>query len=72
MRLLERSTRRVELTRAGEVFYDWAVRIIGDVGLSTEVARSAAGNADDQDRDGLSGNYRRAAGVTFAYWPEIS
>jgi len=45
VRLLERSTRRVELTRAGEVFYNRAVRIIGDVGLSAEVARSAAGMA---------------------------
>ena len=45
VRLLERSTRRVELTRAGEVFYDRAVRIIGDVGLSMEVARSVAGKA---------------------------
>ena len=41
VRLLERSTRRVELTRAGEVFYDRAVRIIGDVGLSMDAARSA-------------------------------
>ncbi len=45
VRLLERSTRRVSLTGAGEVFYDRAVRIIGDVGLSAEVARSAAGKA---------------------------
>ncbi len=45
VRLLERSTRRVELTRAGQVFYDRAVRIIGDVGLSAEVARSVAGKA---------------------------
>ncbi len=45
VRLLDRSTRRVELTRAGEVFYDRAVPIIGDVGLSMDVARSAAGKA---------------------------
>jgi DNA-binding transcriptional LysR family regulator len=43
VRLLERSTRRVELTRAGEVFHDRALRIIGDVGLSMDVARSVAG-----------------------------
>ncbi|MBD9650178.1 LysR family transcriptional regulator [Ensifer sp. ENS09] len=45
VRLLDRSTRRVELTRAGKAFYDRAVRIIGGVGLSAEVARSVAGKA---------------------------
>ncbi|MBD9624676.1 LysR family transcriptional regulator [Ensifer sp. ENS06] len=45
VRLLDRSTLRVELTQAGEAFYDRAVRIIGDVGLSMDVARSAAGKA---------------------------
>ncbi|SDN71658.1 DNA-binding transcriptional regulator, LysR family [Ensifer sp. YR511] len=44
VRLLERST-KVELTRAGDVYYDRCVRILGDVDLSAEVVRSVAGKA---------------------------
>jgi DNA-binding transcriptional LysR family regulator len=43
VQLFTRTTRRVELTRAGEVFYDRCIRILSDVDLSAEVARSVAG-----------------------------
>ncbi|NRP21736.1 HTH-type transcriptional regulator BenM [Ensifer adhaerens] len=52
VRLLERSTRRVELTRAGEVYYDRCVRILGDIDLSAEVVRSVAGKARRKIRIG--------------------
>lgn len=45
MQLFHRSTRRVALTRAGTVYYDHCVRILGDVDLSAEVVRSVAGKA---------------------------
>jgi DNA-binding transcriptional LysR family regulator len=43
VQLLLRSTRRVELTRAGATFYDRCVRILSDIDLSTEITRSVAG-----------------------------
>ncbi|MBP1876054.1 DNA-binding transcriptional LysR family regulator [Ensifer adhaerens] len=43
VQLFHRSTPRVELTRAGAVYYDRCVRILGDVDLSAEMVRSAAG-----------------------------
>ncbi|WEX74733.1 LysR family transcriptional regulator [Sinorhizobium numidicum] len=43
VQLLTRTTRRVALTRAGEVFHDRCVRILRDVDLSTEATRSVAG-----------------------------
>ncbi|RAR98935.1 LysR substrate binding domain-containing protein [Ensifer adhaerens] len=52
VRLLERSTRKVELTRAGEIYYDRCVRILGDVDLSAEVVRSVAGKARRKIRIG--------------------
>jgi len=39
-----RSTRRVELTRAGETFYDRCVRILSEVDLTTELTRAAGGS----------------------------
>ena len=45
VQLFTRTTRRVALTRAGEVFYDRCVRILSDVDLSAEVARSVAGKS---------------------------
>ncbi len=45
VRLLERSTRRVELTRAGAIYYDRCVRILGDIDLSAEMVRLVAGKA---------------------------
>lgn len=81
VRLLERSTRRVELTRAGEVFYDRAVRIIGDVGLSAEVARSVAGKAAQNCEPSSRSTSRRfhhrqgragSDGGTSRDWPQGS
>ncbi|MDK1388846.1 LysR family transcriptional regulator [Sinorhizobium sp. 8-89] len=43
VQLFTRTTRRVALTRAGEVFYDRCIRILSEVDLSAEVARSVAG-----------------------------
>ncbi|WEX75101.1 LysR family transcriptional regulator [Sinorhizobium numidicum] len=43
VQLLTRTTRRVALTRAGEVFHDRCIRILRDVDLSTEATRSVAG-----------------------------
>ena len=43
VQLLTRSTRKVELTRAGEVFYDRCVRMLGELDLSAEMARAAGG-----------------------------
>jgi DNA-binding transcriptional LysR family regulator len=43
VQLFLRTTRRVELTRAGAAFYERSVRILSEVDLSTEIARSVAG-----------------------------
>jgi DNA-binding transcriptional LysR family regulator len=43
VQLFIRTTRRVELTRAGAAFYERSVRILSEVDLSTEIARSVAG-----------------------------
>ncbi len=69
VRLLERSTRRVSLTGEGKVFYDRAVRIIGDVGLSAEVAGSAAGKAARTIRIGTV--YPATIGVLPAFFARI-
>ena len=50
--LLIRSTRRVELTRAGETFYDRCVRILSEVDLTTELTRAAGGSRVRQIRIG--------------------
>ncbi len=50
--LFIRSTRRVELTRAGETFYDRCVRILGDIDLTTELTRAAGGSRIRQIRIG--------------------
>ncbi|WP_392711195.1 LysR family transcriptional regulator [Rhizobium ruizarguesonis] len=42
--LLIRSTRRVELTRAGATFYDRAVRILSDMELTAELTRTVGGS----------------------------
>ncbi|MCB5202615.1 LysR family transcriptional regulator [Neorhizobium sp. T786] len=52
VQLFHRTTRRVELTRAGEVFYDRCIRILGDINLSTELARSADGKGSREIRIG--------------------
>lgn len=69
VRLLERSTRKVELTRAGEVFYDRSVRILSDVGQSAEVARSVAGKAARTIRIGTV--YPATIGVLPAFLTRI-
>ncbi len=43
VQLLLRTTRRVELTRAGASFYDRSVRMISELELSKEIVRSIAG-----------------------------
>ena len=43
VQLLLRTTRRVELTRAGASFYERAVRMISELELSKEIVRSIAG-----------------------------
>lgn len=45
VQLFIRSTRRVELTRAGAAFYERSVRILSEVDLSREIARSVAGRS---------------------------
>ncbi|MBW9114572.1 LysR family transcriptional regulator [Rhizobium cauense] len=50
--LFIRSTRRVELTRAGETFYDRCVRILSEVELGTELTRAAGGSRIRQIRIG--------------------
>ena len=50
--LFIRSTRRVELTRAGETFYDRCVRILSDIDLTTELTRAAGGSRIRQIRIG--------------------
>lgn len=42
--LLIRSTRRVELTRAGETFHDRAVRILSEIDLTAELTKAAGGS----------------------------
>ncbi|MDM9622009.1 LysR family transcriptional regulator [Rhizobium sp. S96] len=42
--LFIRSTRRVELTRAGATFYDRAVRILSEMDLTAELTRAAGGS----------------------------
>ena len=74
VQLLLRSTRRVELTRAGEVFYD---RCVQDAERSGTLGRDGAhgcrqDGARDQDRDNISGDHRRATGVSIAHWSEVS
>ncbi len=70
----DRSTRKVELTRAGEVFYDRCVRMLGELDLSAEMALGllGAGPCGDQDRHELSGNDRGSASVLAKDRPEVS
>ncbi len=52
VQLLLRSTRKVELTRAGEVYYDQCLKILSEIDLSAELARSAAGRTSRHIRIG--------------------
>ncbi|WP_312367052.1 LysR family transcriptional regulator [Ensifer sp.] len=69
VQLFIRSTRRVELTRAGAVFYDRCIRILGDVDLSAEMVRSVAGKAVRKIRIGTA--YPATIGVLPAFLARI-
>ncbi|MGH6809297.1 MAG: LysR substrate-binding domain-containing protein [Ensifer adhaerens] len=69
VQLFHRSTRRVELTRAGAVYYDRCVRILGDVDLSAEMVRSVAGKAVRKIRIGTV--YPATIGVLPAFLARI-
>ncbi len=69
VQLFIRSTRRVELTRAGAVFYDRCIRILGDVDLSAEMVRSVAGKAVRKIRIGTV--YPATIGVLPAFLARI-
>jgi len=69
VQLLLRSTRRVELTRAGEVFYDRCVRMLSDLDLSAEMARSVAGKTVREIRIGTI--YPATTGVLPAFLSRI-
>ncbi|MFN7022923.1 MAG: LysR substrate-binding domain-containing protein [Pseudorhizobium sp.] len=74
VQLLHRTTRRVELTRAGEVFYDRCIRILGDIKSSAELARSAdgKGGAGNPDRDDLFRHHWCPILVFVAHRQEVS
>jgi DNA-binding transcriptional LysR family regulator len=68
--LFIRSTRRVELTTAGETFYDRCVRILSDIDLSTEITRSIAGKTITKIRIGTV--YPATIGVLPAFLARIA
>jgi DNA-binding transcriptional LysR family regulator len=68
--LFIRSTRRVELTTAGETFYDRCVRILSDIDLSTEITRSIAGKSITRIRIGTV--YPATTGVLPAFLSRIA
>lgn len=74
VRLLERSTRRVELTRAGRgvvrsVRSDhWRCRVVDGCGAVC----CRQGGSDDQDRNRLSCDHWCAAGVSRPHRPQVS
>jgi DNA-binding transcriptional LysR family regulator len=70
VQLLHRTTRRVELTRAGEVFYDRCIRILGEVKLSAELARSADGKGAQEIRIGTI--YPATIGVLPSFLSRIA
>ena len=70
VQLFVRTTRRVELTRAGAVFYERCVRILGDIDLSKEVTRSAAGKTVTRLRIGTI--YPATIGVLPAFLARIA
>jgi DNA-binding transcriptional LysR family regulator len=70
VQLLLRSTRRVELTRAGATFYDRCVRILSDIDLSTEITRSVAGKTVSKIKIGTI--YPATIGVLPAFLSKIA
>jgi DNA-binding transcriptional LysR family regulator len=69
VQLLTRSTRKVELTRAGEVFYGRCVRMLGELDLSAEMARAAGGRTMREIRIGTI--YPATTGVLPAFLARI-
>ncbi|MBY5878491.1 LysR family transcriptional regulator [Rhizobium leguminosarum] len=68
--LFIRSTRRVELTRAGEIFYERCVGILSEVDLSAEITRAVAGKTIRQIRIGTV--YPATTGVLPAFLAKIA
>ncbi|MGR9145691.1 LysR family transcriptional regulator (plasmid) [Rhizobium leguminosarum] len=68
--LFIRSTRRVELTRAGETFYERCVGILSEVDLSAEITRAVAGETIRQIRIGTV--YPATTGVLPAFLSKIA
>ncbi|MGO7107912.1 LysR family transcriptional regulator, partial [Rhizobium johnstonii] len=68
--LFIRSTRRVELTRAGETFYERCVGILSEVDLSAEITRAVAGKTIRQIRIGTV--YPATTGVLPAFLAKIA
>jgi len=70
VQLLLRTTRRVELTRAGSTFYDRCVRILSDIDFATEITRSAAGKTITRMRIGTI--YPATVGVLPTFLASIA
>jgi len=70
LQLLVRTTRRVELTRAGETFYDRCIRILSEIDLTTEITRAVAGKTMKQIRIGTV--YPATTGVLPAFLAKIA
>ena len=70
VKLFIRSTRRVELTRAGEAFHGRCVRILSDIDLSAEITRSIAGKTITRIRIGTV--YPATIGVLPAFLARIA
>ncbi|MGO7106292.1 LysR family transcriptional regulator, partial [Rhizobium johnstonii] len=68
--LFIRSTRRVELTRAGEIFHARCVGILSEVDLSAEITRAVAGKTIRQIRIGTV--YPATTGVLPAFLAKIA
>ena len=69
VQLFVRTTRRVELTVAGETFYDRCVRILSDIDMSAQATRSAAGKTVRKIRIGTI--YPATIGVLPAFLSKI-
>jgi DNA-binding transcriptional LysR family regulator len=70
VQLFIRSTRRVELTVAGETFYGRCVRILSDIDMSAQATRSAAGKTVRKIRIGTI--YPATIGVLPAFLSKIA
>lgn len=57
VQLLTRSTRRVQLTKPGEVFYERCIRVLKEIENSSAVVRAVAGK--DVDRITIGTIYLR-------------